>query len=89
MRRTANTLAVAAVLLADPDGRHYGYDLSRRAHVRSGRLYPMLTRMLNAGWLADGWEDPATIGGRPPRRYYQLTTDGRTQLAALMDGAKR
>jgi PadR family transcriptional regulator PadR len=90
MRRTANTLAVAAVLLADPDSRHYGYDLRKRSGVRSGRLYPMLSRMLAEKWLTDGWEDPATLADRrPPRRYYQLTADGRTQLAEFLEGAKR
>jgi PadR family transcriptional regulator PadR len=29
----------------------------------------MLTRMLDEGWVEDGWEDPTTIREkRPPRR---------------------
>lgn len=87
MQRTKAQLDVARELLADPDARWWGYDLSKRARVRSGVLYPMLTRMLADGLLVDGWENPATISERrPPRRYYQLTADGRAKLAAFLEG---
>lgn len=33
---------VAEALMGDPDGRHWGYDLSRRSGVRSGIAYPVL-----------------------------------------------
>jgi PadR family transcriptional regulator PadR len=85
MRRTRAFIAVAIVLLDEPDGRHWGYELSKRSGVRSGVLYPILTRMLSAGWLADGWEDPATLPERrPPRRYYELTEIGRTRLGEMV-----
>lgn len=80
MRRTERLAAVAGALLADPHGRHYGYELCKQTRIRSGVVYPMLTRLLNAGWIADGWEDPTTIDGRPPRRYYTLTDEGREML---------
>jgi len=90
MQRTKGQLNVARELLTDPDARWWGYDLSKRADVRSGVLYPMLTRMLDDGLLVDGWEDPATIQDRrPPRRYYQLTAAGRTKLAEFLEGAKQ
>ena len=90
MQRTTAQLKVARELLTDPDARWWGYDLSRRASVRSGVLYPMLTRMLEAGWLVDGWEDPATIQERrPPPPYYQLTGEGPTALTAFIEGAKQ
>jgi PadR family transcriptional regulator PadR len=89
MRRTRQLAEVAAVLLADPDSRHWGYDLSRKSGVRSGVLYPMLTRMLDEGWLTDGWEDRAQIAEkRPPRRYYELTDLGRRELAAAQQTAQ-
>jgi PadR family transcriptional regulator PadR len=84
MKRTSTTLAVAAALLEDPDDRHWGYDLTVQAKVSSGTLYPILWRMFEAGWLADGWEDPATTGSRPARRYYTLTDLGRLELTALL-----
>jgi PadR family transcriptional regulator PadR len=63
--------------------------MSKVSGVRSGVLYPMLTRMLEAGWLTDGWEDPATIREkRPPRRYYELTDLGRLRLGALLADAQ-
>lgn len=88
MRKTHALVQVAMALLEDPTGRHWGYQLSRKAGVRSGVLYPMLTRMLNEGWLTDGWEDPATIQGRPPRRYYELTDKGRLALGGLLQEAR-
>ncbi len=84
MRRTKAQLLVAEALLGDPGGRHYGYDLGRRAGVRSGVLYPMLNRWFELGWLTDGWENPAEVVGRPPRRFYELTDEGRRGLVELL-----
>ncbi|MGH3898140.1 MAG: PadR family transcriptional regulator [Pseudonocardiaceae bacterium] len=54
-----------------------------------GVLYPMLTRMLSEGWLTDGWEDPNTITRkRPPRRYYELTEEGRIALGGVLREAR-
>jgi PadR family transcriptional regulator PadR len=48
-------------------------------------MYPILTRLLAEGWLSDGWEDPQTITEkRPPRRYYELTDEGRIRLGAIV-----
>lgn len=81
MRTTEPLLQVAEVLLADPQSRHWGYDLSRRAHVRSGVLYPLLRRLLEDGWLTDGWEQPdARKRQAPPRRYYTVTDLGAEKL---------
>ena len=77
------------VLLDRPDDRRWGYDVAKQAGVRSGVLYPMLTRMLNEGWLTDGWEDPTTIAKkRPPRRYYELTDDGKRELGGVVRAAQ-
>ncbi|MCR6486811.1 PadR family transcriptional regulator [Amycolatopsis sp. OK19-0408] len=91
MRKTHSLIQVAAALMAQPSSRQWGYDLSRRAGVRSGVLYPMLTRMLDEGWLTDGWEDPAATREqkRPPRRYYELTAKGSAELGALLEAARR
>jgi PadR family transcriptional regulator PadR len=77
---------VAAALMADPSGQHWGYNLSRNAGVRSGALYPILHRMLEDGWLEDGWQEQSTSGKRsaPPRRYYRLTAEGAAELGALL-----
>jgi PadR family transcriptional regulator PadR len=48
--------------------------------VVEGTLYPLLTRMKNAGYLTYRWEE--SLQG-PPRKYYTLTEDGRAHLAML------
>lgn len=86
MRKTQALARVLWALMEDPTGRHWGYDLSKRAGVRSGVLYPILHRMLEDGWLEDGWEDPGEIlERRPPRRYYELTPDGRAVVSKLVE----
>lgn len=86
MRPTEQLLELAEVLMADPTERFWGYDLSRRAHLRSGVLYPMLHRLLEQGWLVDGWDDAPPSGKRkaPPRRYYELTELGAANLGAVL-----
>ena len=83
MRKTKSLIAVAGVLMQDPGARHWGYELQTRSGIRSGVMYPLLKRLLVEGWLEDGWEDPASIEGRPPRRYYTLTEVGVRELGAL------
>jgi PadR family transcriptional regulator PadR len=41
--------------------------------VMEGTLYPLLTRLKNAGMLSYRWEE-STSG--PPRKYYTLTPEG-------------
>lgn len=91
MRLTRNYARVAQAFMADPRGRHWGYDLSRTSGVRSGALYPMLRKFLEQGWVTDGWEDPdqAQADGRPPRRFYELTDLGRAELASTAAAARR
>jgi PadR family transcriptional regulator, regulatory protein PadR len=70
---------VLAALL-DAGGRwSHGYDLARRADVKSGTLYPLLIRLEAQGFLEAEWQQPAE-GGRPPRHAYRLTASG-VQLA--------
>jgi PadR family transcriptional regulator PadR len=48
--------------------------------VVEGTLYPVLTRMKNAGYLTYRWEESPQ---GPPRKYYTLTDAGRDYLASL------
>lgn len=90
MRKTHALIQVAIALLDEPSGKHWGYELSKQSGVRSGVMYPLLTRLLDERWLVDGWEDPTTIEGkRPPRRYYELTDEGRLGLGAILREACR
>ena len=48
--------------------------------VVEGTLYPLLTRLKNAGYLTYRWEE--SVQG-PPRKYYTLTEEGRSYLTQL------
>jgi PadR family transcriptional regulator, regulatory protein PadR len=48
--------------------------------VVEGTLYPILTRQKNAGLLSYRWEESQQ---GPPRKYYELTADGRSYLDEL------
>ena len=48
--------------------------------VVEGTLYPLLTRLKNAGLLAYNWEE-STQG--PPRKYYELTDTGKEFVKEL------
>lgn len=48
--------------------------------VVEGTIYPLLTRLKNAGLLAYRWEE-STSG--PPRKYYGLTENGTLFLKEL------
>src|SRR5689334_7794920 len=74
-RHTQARLAIAVELLSNIGSVHWGYELSRRAGVGAGSMYPFLGELLEAGHLEDGWEDQRAAG-RPPRRYYTVTPSG-------------
>lgn len=73
----------ALVLQAIAQGHGYGFEIMRAAHLQSGTVYPLLRRLEAAGLVSSRWERAAEAHeeGRPPRRYYQATEDGRTALA--------
>jgi PadR family transcriptional regulator PadR len=48
--------------------------------VVEGTLYPLLTRQKNGGLLSYRWEESQQ---GPPRKYYELTPEGRDYLADL------
>ena len=67
--------AVLFLLAEAGAGWSHGYDLCRRANVKSGTLYPLLIRLEEQGHLEAQWL-PAEPG-RPPRHAYRLTAAGR------------
>lgn len=86
-RRTTARVNIAVELLRDKRGQHWGYELSRKAGVGAGSMYPFLRELFDSGYLSDGWEDPATCGDRPPRRYYVLTDEGVKYLLDFVGSA--
>jgi PadR family transcriptional regulator, regulatory protein PadR len=88
IRVTAAVAKVLAAFLEDPAEHRYGLDLMRAADQPSGTLYPILTRLVQAGWAVAEWErehDPSE-SGRPTRRYYRLTPHG---VTAARDAVSR
>lgn len=50
--------------------------------IVEGTLYPLLTRLKNAGLLTYKWEE-STLG--PPRKYYRITEEGTSFLTELVN----
>jgi PadR family transcriptional regulator PadR len=67
------------------DGEAYTSDIletlkDAKMLVVEGTIYPLLTRLKNAGLLSYRWEE-STSG--PPRKYYELTETGKIFLNEL------
>ncbi len=67
------------------DGEAYTSDIldtlkDAKMLVVEGTIYPLLTRLKNAGLLNYRWEE-STSG--PPRKYYELTETGKLFLKEL------
>ena len=82
------------VLLGLADGPLHGYGLVRRiaeetegsVRLVPGNLYPILRRLLDAGFLEESDKRPAPELDDARRRYYQLTASG---LALAQSEAQR
>ncbi len=75
MRKGIHEFCILSVLRK---GEAYPGDIieqMRAAHltILEGTLYPLLTRLKNAGMLSYRWEEST---GGPPRKYFSLTEDG-------------
>jgi DNA-binding PadR family transcriptional regulator len=79
--------ATPLVLAILAEGESYGYAIIKRVAELSGgelqwtdgMLYPVLHRLERQGLVASRWM--AADSGRK-RKYYRITKDGRTELAA-------
>ena len=49
--------------------------------TQEGTLYPLLSRMRREGFLDYEWVESES---GPPRKYYQLTVEGKERLKALL-----
>ena len=77
----------ACVLQALAHGATYGFDVMDLTELPSGTVYPVLRRFEAIGWVRSEWEDEehAHGEGRPRRRYYALTEEGRCALDLASD----
>ena len=70
------------------EGRAYGYEMTKRLGERGlsivgeGSIYPLLGRLERDG-LVDTHR--ATSNGGPPRKYYELSHQGKRALASGID----
>lgn len=76
------TQITALVLRAVAAGYKYGFDVMETCGLPSGTVYPALRRLEKADLLESRWESAveAHADGRPRRRTYALTRDGRAAL---------
>lgn len=88
LKKGTTPLLILALLEVEP--RH-GYELSKLIEARSGgvvkvyaaSLYPLLYQLEKKRWIAGAWVERP---GERRRRFYQLTGEGRRQLAKQRRG---
>jgi len=85
LRKGFLSYCVLAVLREDSS---YGLELASRLgryqvlFESDGKLYPVLSRLREQGWVVTHWQE--SVSG-PPRRYYRLTDAGRGALATFLE----
>ena len=89
----ASVLTAAVEVAKAGTSEFHGFELAKRLRdeeggrklTAHGTLYKALSRMEKAGWLSSVWEDAdsATAEGRPRRRLYSITADGRVALSRV------
>lgn len=82
MRKGVLEFCILAIIA---EGEIYPSDILKKLKeskliVVEGTLYPLLTRLKNAGLLAYNWVESS---GGPPRKYYSLTEEGHVFLQEL------
>jgi PadR family transcriptional regulator, regulatory protein PadR len=77
----------ALVLQALARGYRYGFEIMDFTGLPSGTAYPILRRFELERLARSRWEGerPAQRDGRPRRRYYELTEEGRKLLSAALE----
>lgn len=72
-------------ILSQLDEARYGYALMKRMadkglEIDQGTLYPLLRRLESRGFLESEWQVEGS-----PRRYYQLSQEGKAILPVLKE----
>lgn len=84
-RLTKSVIGVLeALLAATNDKPAWGLSICADADLGPGTVYPILERLRTNGWITSE-EETEPHPGRPARRYYQLTDDGRVQAQAALE----
>ena len=76
------THITALILQAIDSGFVYGFSIMEITGLPSGTIYPAMRRMEDDQLIRSRWERQAIADReqRPARKYYQLTTAGKTAL---------
>ena len=65
-------------------GDMYGFELAGKisAHIEvsEGTIYPLMKRIKDEGWVTTYLKESSE---GPPRKYYSITSHGRTTLATM------
>ena len=74
----------AIILQAVDSGFIYGFSIMEVTGLPSGTVYPAMRRLERDDLITSRWEKQsvADAEGRPPRKYYKITADGKSTLAA-------
>ena len=74
----------AMILQAISAGFVYGFSVMEVTGLPSGTVYPAMRRLERDDLIRSQWERQsiADVEQRPPRKYYRLTTAGRSTLEA-------
>lgn len=77
----------ALVLQALARGHRYGFEIMDFTALPSGTAYPILRRFELEKLVRSRWEveRAAQRDGRPRRRYYELTEEGRKLLSVALE----
>ena len=77
-RRSHETKLVLQMLLDAPADEAYGLEVVRATGLPAGSAYAILRRLEDEDLLSSRWEELGSAeAGRPPRRYYRLSGEGR------------
>jgi PadR family transcriptional regulator PadR len=87
MARKGLPVGTVMVLHALARGHRYGFDLMEQTGLTSGTVYPALDRLETLGLARSRWEDAdvAHAEKRPPRRYFEITAEGKRALIDALD----
>ena len=85
--KRALSVGTVMILHALARGHRYGFDLMEQTGLTSGTVYPALERLESRGLAQSSWEDAllARDEKRPPRRYFEITGDGKRELIDALE----
>lgn len=77
----------ALILKALSLGYRFGFDVMEITGLPSGTVYPALRRLERDELVVSQWESEAESSGagRPPRRYYEITPQGKVAALAATE----